>query len=326
MTNHFPSFEENCQPEDPRERYVNLTNQEGWQHFLEVADKINQQLINFDDSVQDSDDILNTYDDYLVEVFGSDYDEQKAKVLGFADVVDRHDVPTGDQHMLTDLDEVTFNGVVIYPINNKWQVRLAFSPKRQDHPKAPVDFYVSADKYHIADLAIIAKTEDEMNELIYSDALTTFVEKSHAAARFTSSDAFLSLPTSTQHAQLNMQSEKMSDEFVPCYADSEVDIVCSQYYAIPDDMADIGFPIEMFYTNQMELDEKNQFIPSGKIMSCKYLEQGDYSQHFDKPADFKLGFGAPCLFVYNKARQCSYYIVSQSIGDIDITDYVEYDD
>ena len=324
MTNNFPSFEGDQQPQGSAERYINFTDSEGWKEFIEVAERINFALADFDVHAPGSEELLDAYDECVAEYFGVDYDDQKATVFGIADVVDIDDTLRDKPQLLYGEEKLVFGGVIIYPINNIWRVRLAFHSLPSDTIDPSITFYVQADKYSITELKILEKTEQEMNGNRYSDAVTKLVENARTSADFTASDTFLSLKTQDQHEQLYQQAELVGNEFLPYYKETEVDIECTKFYTIPDDMSNLDFPIEMFVSDQTQFEEKERFIPSGTVIGCSYLEQlDDPNQHFTKPADLNLGFGSPCIVMYNHGRQCHYYIVPQTISDVTITKYVE---
>lgn len=316
MTNHLPSFEENQSPENNNGRYVNITSGETWQHFLDVAQNANDQFIGFDESTPGSSELLESYNRRLNTYIDIEFSEQKALVLGLANIIDINDNPTGEEYLLTELDDVIFDGVGLYPINNKWRVQLMFY-SQQTADNAACYYYVPLDKHHILDLQILAPSSNEQDNDLYDGVVAHLISSAVAAADLTSSNDFLAMPADKQHNRLRRETADICKNFLPQYAGTNVSISCTQYYAVPDDMAKMELPIEMFFTDQSDLRQDEMFEPSGMMYDCAFLEQDqDPERHFTKPADFNLAFGAPCLHVYDDKKKCTYYILPQTISRV----------
>lgn len=325
MTSHLPSFEENWPPRQDYERYTTIIAEEYWPHFLEDANFVNEQLTNLDENSPNREKILEFYTNRLSTYFGHEYDEQEAMVYARALIFNKDSQPTGESLQLNIRDRLTFDGLTLDHFNDSRQVQLVFTPEMQPDPSEPITYHVLADKFHLYNLKIIAKTEAELNDEKYSDHMARFIMGAEQVSKFTSNDAFLSLPIEEQHKQLASCAVNLGSQLVPHYLTDNIEIACSSFYAIPDDLAGCNFPIEIFYVNQAVsgLAPDEQYSPIGNIRDCVFLEQQEdpLGEHrFTKPSDFNLGFGEPCLYIYSEEEKCRYYIIPSSITDVQVKD------
>ena len=310
------------QPPKDNTHYELVTGNEEWILFCKISQYIEIRVNALDFKSDAAYEVLQDYEDELNYTFNQGRCGQKSRLLGIADIADPSGTRTGEDEIVQPHDTVLYSRVSINEVNGSWKVELEFiQPEATD---AHDNCYYNIAPQKVVQLEISTNLDDEDDDFFENVPESTemiLATRVMMAKRLMLESDFTSLPRDEQRHQLTYICNDMNNEIKTVKYTTEAEIACTRFYTVFDDMQDMQIPLEEFYTDQSHLDTTDRFAIRGKIERFVYAEiVNNPDIHFTHASDFSIGHGAPCLSVYDDQRKCRYYVVSDSIGPIEIID------